>query len=151
MCKPALLMFCIWNSRLGELQLICSAQSSKAQRTQTASFLPREEPSSSSSASRRPQICPSCGGGELASRKERKQRPAGTRMQWRELAAKNRHSQLPQGVLLAEDVAGQRLFWPLRAERTSNAPMPEQGSSQLSQLHCGASAPWGCTTSKSQP
>lgn len=53
-------------------------------------------------------------------------------------SCKNRHSQLPQGVLLAEDMAGQRLFWPLRAERTSNPPMPEQGSSQLSQLHCGA-------------
>lgn len=62
-------------------------------------------------------------------------------------SCKNWHSQLPQGVLLAEDVAGQHLFWPLKAERTSNAPMTEQGSSQMSQLHCGASAPWGCTTS----
>lgn len=53
-------------------------------------------------------------------------------------SCKNWHSQLPQGVLLAEDMAGQRLFWSLKAERTSNAPMPEQGSSQLSQLHRGA-------------
>lgn len=96
MCKPAPLMFCIWRSRLEELQLICSAQSSKAQRTQTASFLPKEEPSSSSSASRRPQICPSCGGGELASRKEIKQRPAGTRMQWKELAAKTGTASSPK-------------------------------------------------------
>lgn len=49
MCKPAPSMLCIWNSRLEELQLTCSAQGSKAQSTQAAAFLPKGEPSSSSS------------------------------------------------------------------------------------------------------
>lgn len=49
-----------------------------------------------SSASRRPQICPSCGGGELASRKEIKQRPVGTRRQWKELAAKTSTASSPK-------------------------------------------------------
>lgn len=44
-------------------------------------------------------------------------------------AAKTGTDSSPQGVRLAEDTAGQHLFWPLKAERTSKAPMPEQGSS----------------------
>lgn len=123
-CEPAPLMLCIWNSRLEELQLICSAQHSKAQSTRTASFLPKGEPSSSSS--------PLPAGGLRSA-------PAVEGDSW--------HSQLPQGVVLAEDTAGQHLFWPHKAERTSNVPMPEQGSSQLSQLHCGDSTSRGCTTS----
>lgn len=115
MCRPIPLMLCTWNSSLE----ICN--SSPGPRT-AKPRAPKLHPSFSP-ASRRPQPCPSYGGGHLASRKQTKLRHRSTRMRWKQPAAKTgpascsgRGHGWPASV------------WPLKAEHTSHAPMSEQGA-----------------------